>query len=213
MTTLNNNLTDPKALEVKSWLRDLKCRRALGEGADILPTLVDRKRQLMKTSIFKRRKRKYLGQLVGLEGVLTGSGALSLYTINGKPIFNRGGHDQDWLLTRDNFMRFCGMNDFKKVSVEHTVCMVDFHTGYYGGYDSYGHRNMDYFHTWFDIIGIDERPYSHDLDGIFVSDYMEVLDWKMRYLEKYSGVRGMDDEVKKHTNDLFEVMTKVMAFG
>lgn len=211
--TLNNNLTDPKALEVKSWLRDFKCAQALGDGPEILPTLVDRKRMYMKTSIFKRKKRKFLGQLNDLDGVLTGSSALSLYTVNGKSVFDRGGADQDWMLTRDNFMKFCGMNNFNKVTVENTVCTVDFHTGYYGGYDSYGHRNMDYFHTWFDIIGTDDHTYAHDFDGIKVADYMEVIDWKMRFVENNYGMRHYQDAVTKHTNDLFEFMTKVMAFS
>ena len=123
------------------------------------------------------------------------------------------GADQDWLLTRDNFMKFCGMNDFNKVTVENTVCTVDFHTGHYGGYDSYGHKKFDYFHTWFDIIGTDSHNYSHDFDGIKVSDYMEVIDWKMRFVEKNYGVRNLENAVRKHTNDLFEFMTKVMAFS
>lgn len=211
--TLNNILTDPKALEVKSWLRDHKCQRALGEGAEILPTLVDVKRSLMKTSLFKPKKKKFQNQIIGLGGILTGSSALSLYTVNGHSISHRLGNDQDWLLSRENFMKFCGMNDFNKVSVDNTVCTVDFHTGYYGGYDSYGLRNFDYLHTWFDIIGVETQIYSHDLDGIKVSDYMEILDWKMKFIEKNSGDRRQEDSVRKHTNDLFEVMTKVMAFG
>lgn len=192
--------------EFKVWFRDHKCARALGEGPEILPTRVSQKRSFLKGGFFYRNKRKYVNQLVSMGAVLTGSAALGLFTVNGVDIFNRGPGDLDWVLGKDEFMRFCGMNDFVKVKVSDSVCTFCFHTGHYGGFDSYGQKNMDWLYTGFDVIGRDDSFYHHELDGLKVMDYMEILEKKLVLAE-------MDKRSSKHEDDLFAVMTKIMAFG
>ena len=151
-----------------------------------------------------------------LDGVLTGSAALSMYRINGVQIFKRYPNDLDFMISRDNFMKFCGMNNFTNVKYTNTVVSLDFYTGKDKGTDSYGSHRGYYLHTDFDVIGTDEDVKYEVVGDLKVAKLLDIVNYKLHLIDKYMTNMGKYDrdahrEAEKHTNDLFMIVTTIAA--
>lgn len=66
------------------------------------------------TSIFQ--KKRLIKYLLNGNAILSGSRALSCYTLNGKQIFTRDLNDWDFIMTREEFTKLC--NDFKIYDID-----------------------------------------------------------------------------------------------
>lgn len=165
----------------------------------------------------QKKRNKYIEQIKELEGVLTGSAALSMYRINGVQIFKRYPNDLDFMVSRDNFMKFCGMNDFTNVNYSNTVVSLDLHTGEDRGTDSYGDHRGYYFHTDFDVIGTDEDVKYEVVGDLKVAKLLDIVNYKLYLIDKYMTNMGNQynrdahREAEKHVNDLFMIVTTIAA--
>ena len=208
-----------KLNDIKRYLRDIKFSIILDENQitikndlkildDSVPLLFGRKSQKLKN--------KYISQIRELDGILTGSAALNMYYINGVKIFNREPNDLDFLISRDNFMKFCGMNSFKNVKYTNNIVSLDFYTGIDRGENSYGSHRGYYFHTDFDVIGTDDEVKYELVGDLKIGNLMDIINYKLYLIDKYmsqksSLLRRVKDDIEKHLDDLFQIVTKISA--
>jgi len=208
-----------KLNDIKRYLRDIKFSIILDENQitikndlkildDSVPLLFGRKSQKLKN--------KYISQIRELDGVLTGSVALNMYYINGVKIFNREPNDLDFLISRDNFMKFCGMNNFKNVKYTNNIVSLDFYTGIDRGENSYGSHRGYYFHTDFDVIGTDDEVKYELVGDLKIGNLMDIINYKLYLIDKYmsqksSLLRRVKDDIEKHLDDLFQIVTTISA--
>lgn len=208
---------EKKLSDIKRYLREIKFSIIFGEGQITLKNDLeefDGKVPFFFGKSHQKKRNKYIEQIKELDGVLTGSAALSMYRINGVRIFKRYPNDLDFMVSRDNFMKFCGMNDFTRVSYTNTVVSLDFYTGKDKGFDSYGHHRGYYFHTDFDVIGTDEEVKYDFVGNLKVGKLMDIINYKLHLIDKYmTGAynRDSESEAKKHINDLFMIVTTIAA--
>jgi len=208
-----------KLIDVKGYLRDIKLSSLFSEEN----ITIDNEHKSFKPSIFYKKRQKFINQLKDLDGVLVGSSALSMYKVNGVRVFDRDYSDLDFVVSRDNFIKFCGMNDFNNVKYTNTVVSLDFYTGTNRGEDSYGHHRGYFFHTDFDVIGSDDPISWNEVGDLKIETFLGIINKKVRmaddYLHKYDNSTspgwyerdGYKANAKKHINDLFEVVTKILA--
>jgi len=206
---------EQKLNEVKKYLRDIKLSSILSGDNITYENDLD----IFKDKLFYRKRKKFITQLKGLDGILVGSAALSMYRINDVKIFNRMPNDLDFVVNKDNFIKFCGLNDFKEVKYTNTVVSLDFHTGKDRGTDSYGSHRGYFFYTDFDVIGNDD-PISYNIVGdLKIESFLGIINKKLQMAEDhlyhkstfrrfYSAESG-----KKHIDDLYEIITKIIAYG
>lgn len=179
----------------------------------------------LPTSYWFSKKKRLLKQLYALDGVLTGSSALSLYRLNGKPIFGRKPNDFDILLSKSNFYKFCGMNNFTDIKHGQDVISLDLKKGYRLFTTGYGRGNEDgiKFGYDIDIIGKDELPPFVIVNGVRVSTLESVIEFKLdMILSKYPELNGSRPSVpypinrseycEKHVKDINNVMSKIEAY-
>jgi hypothetical protein len=206
-----------KLNDIKRYLRDIKFSIIFGEGQITLKNDLEEfsgKIPFLFGKSHQRKRNKYIEQIKELDGVLTGSAALSMYRINGVQIFKRYPNDLDFMVSRDNFMKFCGMNDFTNVKYTNQVVSLDFYTGKDRGEDSYGYHRGYYFHTDFDVIGTDEEVKYETVGDLKVAKLMDIINYKLHLIDKYMKDitnRDAESESKKHINDLFMIVTTISA--
>ena len=211
---------EKKLNDIKRYLRDIKFSIIFGEGQITLEN--DLEEFSGKVPFFfgkshQKKRNKYIEQMKELDGVLTGSAALSMYRINGVQIFKRYPNDLDFMISRDNFMKFCGMNNFTNVNYTNTVVSLDFQTGKNRGTDSYGSHRGYYFYTDFDVIGTDEDVKYEVVGDLKVAKLLDIVNYKLYLIEKYMTNTGKQydrdahREAEKHVNDLFRIVTTIAA--
>ena len=134
---------------IKSSIRDIKTSIILGNYDIKIDSFTDRGGGLLR-----RKKGKMIQSLIDLGAVLTGSTALGLYKVNGVYLTSRVSNDFDFVVTKDDFIKFCGIWDLHNVkSGSDNVVTINTNTGMYRGTDSYGHDNGYWFGCNFDVIG------------------------------------------------------------
>jgi hypothetical protein len=206
-----------KLNDIKRYLREIKFSIIFGEGMITLENDLaefDNKVPFLFGRSHQKKRNKYIAQMKELDGVLTGSAALSMYRINGVKIFKRDPNDLDFMVSRDNFMKFCGMNDFTNVKYTNQVVSLDFYTGKDRGSDSYGDHRGYYFYTDFDVIGTDEEVDYEVVGDLKVAKLMDIINYKLHLIEKYmKDLTNRDAEIesKKHIHDLFMIVTTIAA--
>ena len=191
--------------DIKSYLRDLKFSVLFDDTKITLDEFSD------WGGLFYTKRRKCLETLVELGGVLTGSTALSLYRINGQKIFNRDTEDLDFVLTKDNFVAFCGLYNLTDVTYTNTVVSINLNTGKYRGSDSYGYDRGYAFGSQFDIIG-DDEPRNYQMSGkVRVQNFIDIINYKVQLIENYlgSGDRTLISLSNKHINDLWTLISRL----
>jgi hypothetical protein len=206
-----------KLNDIKRYLREIKFSIIFGEGMITLENNLkefDNKVPFLFGKSHQRKRNMYIKQMKELDGVLTGSAALSMYRINGVQIFKRYPNDLDFMVSRDNFMKFCGMNDFTNVKYTNQVVSLDFYTGKDRGEDSYGYHRGYRFYTDFDVIGTDDEIKYEMVGDLKVAKLMDIINYKLYLIDKYMmdiTNRDAEREVKKHINDLFMIVTIISA--
>ena len=191
--------------DIKCYLRDLKFSVLFDDSKITLDEFTD------WGGFFYKKRRKCLETLVELGGVLTGSTALSLYRINGKKIFSREPNDLDFILTKDNFVAFCGLYNLTNITYTNTVVSINMNTGKYRGEDSYGGDRGYFFDSQFDIIG-DDEPINYQMAGkVRVQNFIDIINYKVQLIENYlsSGDHQLLINSRKHINDLWILISKL----
>lgn len=191
--------------DIKSYLRDLKFSVLFDDTKITLDEFTD------WGGFFYKKRRKCLETLVELGAVLTGSTALSLYRINGQKIFGRDPGDLDFVLSRDNFVAFCGLYNLTNVTYTNTVVSINLNTGKYRGRDSYGHDRGHFFGSQFDIIG-DDEPKNYQMAGrMKVENLIDIINYKTQLIESYlgSGDRTLISLSNKHIDDLWTLISRL----
>jgi len=211
-----------KLNDVKRYLREIKFSLIFGDGNITLVNDLEAFSGKVPFFFGKKaaiQKNRYIDQIKSLDGILTGSAALSMYRINGKRIFGREPNDLDFLVTRDSFIKFCGMNSFSNVKYEDRVVSLDFSTGKDLGTDSYGYHRGYRFYTDFDVIGTDEPQSFETVGDLKVAKIMDIVNYKVRLAEEYisrAGQKQYDRDAnaaaEKHVNDLFMIVTTIAAY-
>ena len=191
--------------DIKSYLRDLKFSVLFDDTKITLDEFTD------WGGFFYKKRRKCLEKLVELGAVLTGSTALSLYRINGQKIFNRDPGDLDFVLSRDNFVAFCGLYNLTDVTYTNTVVSINLNTGKYRGRDSYGYDRGYAFGSQFDIIGDDESKNFQMSGKMKVENLIDIINYKTQLIENYlgSGDRTLISLSNKHINDLWTLISRL----
>lgn len=205
-----------KLNDIKRYLREIKFSIIFSEGMITLENNLkafDNKVPFFFGKSHQKKRNMYIKQMKELDGVLTGSAALSMYRINGVQIFKRCPNDLDFLISRDNFMKFCGMNNFTNVMYTNQVVSLDFYTGKNRGEDSYGNHRGYRFYTDFDVIGTDDDVKYEMVGDLKVAKLMDIINYKLYLIDKYMNdtTRMAEREAKKHINDLFMIVTTISA--
>ena len=209
-----------KLNDVKRYLREIKFSLIFGDGQITIENDLDCFSSRVPLFFGKKaitKRNLYIKQVKELGGVLTGSAALAMYRINGKRVFYRSPNDLDFIVSRDAFIKFCGLNGFSNVKYTNRVVSIDFYTGKDRGTDSYGYHRGYSFYTDFDVIGTDEETAFETVGDLRVAKLLDIVNYKLHLIEKYRSDMGKQydrdahKEVEKHLNDLFMIVTTIAA--
>ena len=190
--------------EIRTFIRDFKIKELMEDTGNRIEIVLPKKKLLG----FLWPGTKTIKQINELDGIITGSRALSLYRINGEPLIKRKPKDWDYLLDKRNFMRFCGLNNLTDLKYEHDRITINHITGHYAynaGYGSYDPRYL--FRHDFDIIAKEQLPTYIQVGEFKVATLESIIDEKLKIIEssKY--------EQSKHLKDCIQIMTKLEAYG
>ena len=139
--------------------------------------------------------------------ILTGSRALSCYTVDNKRIIDRKLQDFDFMITRNMAIKFCNKFNFKyditKDFIEVRKHLWDSH-GTYGGYSRYVPCDVHFI-----IVDEDEMPDYNEKNGVKLATISYVINNKLNMLrdlkEKMAKPRYDDNirpDMEKHFNDI-----------
>jgi hypothetical protein len=178
--------------DVESFLREIKLTNIL-EDSSI--TIVKYKRTPFN---FFWKGWKKIETLFKLNGVITGSTALSMYRYKGEKIFNRKSKDWDFILSKDNLKKFCGIENIYDVEMKGSNLRLGLKTGIVF-YSVYGDTTI--FNHDIDCISLEDFNRYTTHKGIKVADLDYIIEQKL-YLFK----EGKNEE--KHFKDIFQIMSK-----
>lgn len=190
--------------EIRTFIRDFKIKELMEDTGNRIELVLPKKKLLG----FLWPGSKTINQLNQLDGIITGSRAISLYRINGEPIIARRPKDWDYLLDRRNFMKFCGLNNLTDLKYEHdriTLNLITGHYAYNAGYGSYDPRY--FFRHDFDVIAKEQLPTFIEIGEFKVATLESIIDEKLKIIE----TNGYNSD--KHLKDCIQIMTKLEAYG
>ena len=203
-----------KLNDVKTYLRDLKFKLILENNNNItLSELPFSHFNNFFEKLFYPKRLKYLNTLLKLDSILTGSSALISYRYKGERIFNRSMNDFDFIISRDNFVSFCGIYNLNKVVYEKNFLSLNVNTGRYRGYDHYGNYKGYSFGCDYDLIGTDKKINYTIHNGCKVQNFLDIIHSKLELAEKYDENQRSDEKeiYRKHINDLWNIITRISA--
>ena len=111
---------------------------------------------------FCNKKRKTILNLFNRGAVLTGSRALYMTKINNKRVFNRQPNDWDFIMTQDDFLKFC--KDIQYFPSDLTKSQYHLNKSFVTFYDSYGGES-NWLKCYIQIIIKDELGSFIEIDG------------------------------------------------
>lgn len=139
--------------------------------------------------------------------ILTGSRALSCYTVDGKKIIERKLKDFDFIITRDMAVKFCNKFKFK---YDITKDFIEVRGHYWDLHGTYGnHIRYVPCDIHFIIVDDNDIPEYNEKNGIKLANISYIINNKLnllKYLKKIIINRNYVDNVKgeleKHFNDI-----------
>ena len=193
---------------IKSSLRDIKTSIILGNYDIKIDPFTDR-----GGGLFRRKKGKMIQSLIDLGAVLTGSTALGLYKVNGMYLTSRVSNDFDFVVTKDDFIKFCGIWDLHNVkSGSDNVVTININTGKYRGTDSYGYDNGYWFGCNFDVIGTDDEIHWTENYDVKVMNLDSIIGYKYNLMSDFLHSTGFE-KGNKHLDDLWTIVTRLSNNG
>lgn len=194
---------------IKSYMRDI--------NLEILTNCPDVKIDISKRYYNKFRlfypSRKLINYVTKIGGVLTGSRAIRCYTINGKPILDRGVNDWDFIVTLDMAFKICDDMQLDEIPrVGDTISIKNQRMWRHPEYqDSYRVGVVDV-----QLIVQDELPDFNEIDGVRISSFGYSVSQKIGLASdlqnKISNNSNSHTEINvqysKHISDLREMIIK-----
>jgi hypothetical protein len=151
---------------------------------------------------FWNKKRKIILDLFNRGAVLTGSRALYMTKINGKRVFNRKPNDWDFLMTQDDFLKFC--KDIQYFPSDLTKSQYHLNKSFATFSDGYGGESH-WFKCQIQIIIKDEMPSYIEVDGKRFATPESIIDSKIELINKPRS------EQSKHQSDLNNIMINIYS--
>ena len=191
--------------ETRTFLRDFKIKELLDLKSNEFKILKP-KRGIFS---FLYKGWRKIDELSQLDGVITGSTALSLYRFNGQPIINRKPKDWDILLSKDNFLKFCGLNNLSNFYYDKDRIMINLESGVFVGSYGYHEPTPNYiFKHDIDLIGKSQLPESVKVGKYRIATLESILHEKLDIIEK----NGRNSSLK-HIEDCNLIITKLHAYA
>lgn len=184
-----NNLT-----EIKSYFRDIKMSFLMSKY-DI--NIDDSK--LNDKFHFLKKNRKLIEYANTIGAVLTGSRAISSYTINGKSMLDRKPNDWDFIITRQMAFDICDKFDIEYNLVDKVINVNSEWIGWYFGYSSVptrlGIQDVQ-------LIIEDEFPTYIESKKYKIADFNYIIGHKIDSIERKKNR-------SKHKYDLNKIIVKL----
>jgi hypothetical protein len=151
---------------------------------------------------FWNKKRKTILELFNRGAVLTGSRVLHLTKINGKKIFNRQPKDWDFIMTQDDFLKFC--KDIQYFPSDLTKSQYHLNKSFATFSDGYGGESY-WFKCNIQIIIKDELGSFIEIDGKRFATPESIIDSKVEL------INTPRSEQSKHQRDLNNIMINIYS--
>lgn len=178
--------------EVETFLREIKLSSILDDDNI---TIKKPKKTLFN---FFWKGWKVINQLYSVDGIITGSTALSMYRYKGHPILMRKPNDWDFILSKENFRKFCGLRNISDIQIRGGIMRLSLKTGI-TFYSSYGDTTI--MNHNIDCITVDNFNRFKEYNGIKVADLDYIIEEKLKLFN--SG-----GELEKNFKDLHMIMSR-----
>ncbi len=192
--------------ETKVFLRDFKIKEICEHSSNEFKVL--RPKKGLFNFIYKGWRT--IDELSNLGGIITGSQALKLYTFNGQPLLQRKAEDWDIILNRDNFLKFCGLNNLNKFYYDKNRISINIQKGIWIGDYGYTISEPKYiFKHDIDLITKDKMPEYFQVGKYKIATIESILNEKLNYI---------NDSLKaniicsKHIEDCNSIVSKIQAY-
>ena len=191
--------------ETRTFLRDFKIKELLETKSNEFEILKPKRGFF---SFLYKGWRK-IDELSQLGGIITGSTALSLYRFNGQPLINRKTNDWDILLSRENFLKFCGLNNLSNFYYDKDRITISLSSGIFVGNYGYHETTPHYIlkHD-LDLIAKSELPESIKVGQYRIATLESIIHEKLDIIEKNKRVYN-----SKHIEDCNLIITKLQAYA
>jgi hypothetical protein len=195
--------------ETKIFLRDFK-----------INTVLDSKNQLkvVKPSggpfYFLYKAWGELDYLSKLDGIITGSFALTLYRFNGHSILERKPDDWDILIDRQNFLKYCGSKNINNFYYDKDRMSVNVKSGVYVG--SYGYETSTPHYILkhdIDILAKDTLPDFIQVGKYKIATLESILSEKLNLIESCMKSGYTISIENKHILDCNSIVSKIQAYA
>ena len=190
--------------ETRTFLRDFKIKELLDLKSNEFKILKP-KRGIFS---FLYKGWRKIDELSELGGIITGSTALSLYRFNGQPLINRKTNDWDILLSKENFLKFCGLNNLSNFYYDKDRIMINLSSGIfvgnYGYHETYPHYILKHD---IDLIAKSKLPEYVKVGQYRIATLEHIIHEKLDMIEKNK--RGQ----AKHIEDCNLIITKLHAYA
>jgi len=190
--------------ETRIFLRDFKMKEVLENHSNEFQ--IDRPKRGLFSFLYKGWKT--IDQLSDLGGIITGSTALSLYKFNNRPLLNRKPQDWDIMLNRDNFLKFCGLNNLNKFYYDKDRITIHLERGIWVG--NYGYTTSEPHYIFkhdIDLIAKDKMPEFFQVGKYKIATLESILNEKLLFIEQENYI----DE--KHIEDCNSIISKIHAYS
>ncbi len=190
--------------ETKIFLRDFKTSELINDSSNEFKIVLPKKEFLS----FLYKGWKTIDELSKMGGIITGSKAIELYRFNDQKIIHRTTDDWDILISRDNFLKFCGENNLSKFYYDKDRISIDIKRGIYLGTDGYGVENYIFKHD-IDIIGTDSLPTYKSIGKYKIASLESIISEKLSLIE--DNIRNKVVSTK-HIEDCNLIISKINAY-
>lgn len=190
--------------ETKIFLRDFKTSELIDDSSNEFKIVAPKKEFLS----FLYKGWRTIDELSKMGGIITGSKALELYRFNGQKIIHRNTDDWDILISRDNFLKFCGENNLSKFYYDKDRISIDIKHGIYLGTDGYGVENYIFRHD-IDIIGTDSLPTYKSIGKYKIASLESIIFEKLLLVEES---KKSSHNITKHIEDCNLIISKINAY-
>lgn len=194
--------------ETRIFLRDFKMKEVLENHSNQFQ-VIRPKRGLFS---FLYKGWRTIDEIGKLGGIITGSTALSLYRFNGNPLISRKPQDWDIMLSRDSFLKFCGLNNLNDFYYDKDRISIHLDKGIYIG--DYGYHSRDpkfLFKHDIDLIAKDKLPEYFQVGEYKIATLESILHEKLNYIE--DSIKLNRNISIKHIEDCNSIISKIHAYS
>ena len=125
-----------------------------------------------------------------------------------RPLLNRKPQDWDIMLNRDNFLKFCGLNNLNKFYYDKERITIHLERGIWVG--NYGYTSSEPLYIFkhdIDLIAKDKMPEFFQVGKYKIATLESILNEKLLFIEQENYI----DE--KHIEDCNSIISKIHAYS